>query len=216
VKKIIGYTRMIVAALRFVKTPESLDQVLVIAKDLNDPEETGRMIQHFKSLPETQQVFETQPHLGRVDTDQLRGLPDGSFGREFIRFLDDQGLDANDISVDMSDTELNSDSQYMMNHFYSTHDIWHVVTGFDSDLPGELGLQAFYASKGPSRFPLLMISLGLMNSFIFRREDKDKHFSAIARGWTMGKNSQPFFGVDWKSYWEMPLTDLRALLGISA
>ncbi len=35
----------------------------------------------------------------------------------------------------------------MLNHLYQTHDIWHVVTGWGNDLPGEVGLGGFYSAQ---------------------------------------------------------------------
>ena len=34
--------------------------------------------------------------------------------------------------------------------------------------------------------------------------------TAISRGWTMGKNARPLFGIDWRSLWSEPLAEVQA------
>lgn len=59
----------------------------------------------------------------------------------------------------------------MLNHFYQTHDIWHVVTGWGNDLPGELELGTFYAAQfGNPAFFGFMLALVMVN-VVRRRAD---------------------------------------------
>jgi ubiquinone biosynthesis protein Coq4 len=36
---------------------------------------------------------------------------------------------------------------YVLSHLYEMHDLWHAVIGFETDVAGELALQAFYPPR---------------------------------------------------------------------
>jgi ubiquinone biosynthesis protein Coq4 len=50
------------------------------------------------------------------------------------------------------DAILEVTARVLVKRGYETHDIWHVVTGFHTDVAGELGLQAFYLAQFPGRW----------------------------------------------------------------
>ena len=42
-----------------------------------------------------------------------------------------------------------SDAAYVELRLSQTHDLWHVITGFDTMVAGEIGLQAFHLTQFP-------------------------------------------------------------------
>src|SRR5581483_1426369 len=95
-----------------------------------------------EKLPGGKRILEERPSIDRehVDFDALRRLPDGTLGREYVRFLDD-----NHITPDVfQKPEIGDDRiAYVMQRVRQTHDLWHVLTGYTPDVPGEILLQAF-------------------------------------------------------------------------
>ena len=102
----------------------------------------------------------------------------------------------------------------MRAHLYETHDVWHAVTGFRTDVAGELGLQAFYAAQSPGGLPLMLIAMGLLNAALFAVTDRERRFEAIVSGWEMGKRAEPLFGVRWDELWQRPIDEVRVTLGV--
>jgi len=49
------------------------------------------------------------------------------------------------------------EASYVLFRFRQTHDIWHLVTGFDTDVIGELGLKSFELAQ--TRRPLAFVLL---------------------------------------------------------
>lgn len=95
------------------------------------------------------------------------------------------------------------------------HDIWHVVTGSDTSIEGEIQLHAFTAAQLRfARFYLTMLARSLLKTAIDAIEQADQHMDALTRGWMMGKQAHPLFGIRWNTRWEMPLEQLRAELNI--
>ena len=71
-------------------------------------------------------------------------------------------LDPKDILVPEN---VGSDFDYVRAHLRETHDVWHPVTGFDTDVAGELGLQAFYLAQFQA--PLLAAQVRLSMKWHF-------------------------------------------------
>lgn len=80
-----------------------------------------------------------------VNLGQLRKLSAGTLGREFARLLDDRGLQPLEVSVEMR--EKFKANPYPL-RYTTTHDLFHVLTGFPTTPAGEMGLLAFMIAQG--------------------------------------------------------------------
>jgi ubiquinone biosynthesis protein COQ4 len=208
-RKILALVRFGYASLRFVKDPRRLDEVLAIMSTINDKTEVQRIVNSIKSRPLQSAALQSRPKLGKIDIAKLAALPEGTLGKEYATYLQSHGFGTEDIKVESESKMAGTEEEYVVNYFYETHDIYHVVTGFNTDFAGELGLQAYYATAGPGISPLVILTLGLLNTLFFAREDKDNRLAAIARGWYLGRQSENLFGVDWKALWSKPLAQVR-------
>lgn len=80
-----------------------------------------------------------------VDLKKLRQYPAGTLGREYARMLDDRGLEPLAVTAEMQAKY--ADNPYPL-RYTSTHDLFHVLTGFPTTPAGELGLLAFMVAQG--------------------------------------------------------------------
>ena len=204
------YAKAVRAGFRLLRDPKNLDDVKSLSFQLKDAGALHEMIEFFQSAPGTRGAFVRKPSIGVVNLADLRRMPHGSLGQAYAAFLGEHGIDPEDLNISVGI----SDEDYMVKHFYETHDIWHVVTGFGVDVANELGLQAFYAAQGPAPLSVALLALGLLNAFLYEPDDVDARLSAITDGWRLGKEAKPLFGVDWAAYWQRPLADVRRELGI--
>lgn len=198
------------AALVLVRDPNRLDDVIGMADQLGKSPVVDAIVRHLEQLPGGRAVLAERPRVD-LDLPRLRALPDGTFGREAARFLDERGLDP----ADLPHRPAGDDRAWVQAHLYETHDLWHVVTGFHTDVAGELGLQAFYLAQFPARLAALILSIGLANTLLFAFDDRDARMDAIARGWQLGRAARPFLGVRWNELWTLPLAEVRARLGVT-
>lgn len=199
------------AAVKVVRNPYELNNIKDLSFRLKDVGATKELTEFYQKGEDTKSFFEAPHTLGKIDLAQLRRLPKGTFGRASADFFDDQNLDPNALDVNVGKTA----DDLMMGHLYETHDLWHVVTGFKTDVAGELGLQAFYAAQSPAPLAIALISLGLMNAFLYEREDSYRRLEQVAHGWMLGKKSRNLFGINWASLWDVPLEDLRRELKVA-
>lgn len=205
---LVGFAR---AALTVVRHPERLDQVIAMADHLSEGPAFDPIVAHVTATAEGRAVMADRPRV-ELDLPTLRGLPDGTFGRETARFLDARGLDP----ADLPHRPATDGRSWLRAHLFETHDLWHVVTGFDTDVAGEVGLQAFYLAQFPARLSAAILGLMMVNTLVYAFDDRDRRMEAVARGWDLGKRARPFLGVRWATLWTKPLTEVRALLGVEA
>ncbi|MEA5576267.1 Coq4 family protein [Anabaena sp. UHCC 0451] len=105
--------------------------------------------------------------------------------------------------------------QFFSAHITETHDIWHIVTGSDTNILGEIQLEAFYVSQlYATRFWLALLTKNLLKVVVYDIELSTKYMDAIAQGWMIAKQAKPLFGIEWKLFWETPLDDVRTSLNI--
>jgi ubiquinone biosynthesis protein COQ4 len=200
--------KAIVAAVRLIRDPNELDQVFEIADDLAAPEMLDAIIAELVKTSDGARAFETRPRVGTIDLQALAARPEGSLGRAYGEHMLKNKLDPSAIPSLPSTTA----REFLRAHLYETHDIWHVATGFETDVAGELGLQAFYLAQLPTRLAPALLAGGLFNTMLFAWGDRDRRMRAIVRGWLLGRRAQSLFGVDWAALWSTPLADVRAKL----
>ncbi len=212
-KNPLNAVRAAVSIFRLVRDPNRLGEVFSLADSLlplGSSERNRAIIAEVSEDPQAARAFEERPRLGPLDLARLRELPGGTLGREFAEHMILNNLDPSALPS----RESKDDVQYFQAHLYETHDIWHVATGFPTDVAGELGLQAFYYAQVPGGLPSALLAGGFLNTLLFKFEERDVRMRSIVRGWLLGKRAKKLFGLRWNELWATPLLDVRARLGI--
>jgi ubiquinone biosynthesis protein Coq4 len=145
------------------------------------------------------------------DLAALRALPEGTLGREYARFLDANGIEPLVISADVR--ERFRDNPFAL-RYTTTHDLHHVLTGFDTGLAGEAGNFAFSVGQGaaPGRGAMLWatrIVYALMSPSQARRL-----WHNIRVGCELGRKAALVIAQPIESWFAEPLAQVRAKLGI--
>jgi ubiquinone biosynthesis protein Coq4 len=122
-------------AFRAFREGAPLGDVVMLKLDaLSRPSETLiAKLERFRDPPAT------------PDLPALRRLPAGTLGREYARFLDANGIDPLAVSIRVRANF--HDDPYLV-RYTTTHDLHHVLTGFDAGLAGEIGVAAFTVAQG--------------------------------------------------------------------
>lgn len=199
------------AFLSIARDPNRLDEVFRLIESINEnPRFREQLVEGYRQTPHGAQALRDKPRLGAMDLDVLGQLPEGTLGHEYVRFMRKHGLDPASLPVKPVEDEVS----FIEAHMRETHDLWHVVTGFEPNVAGELGLQAFYLAQFPNRVAMAILSAGMLNTLIFGFEDSGARMTQISRGWQLGRQARPLFGTDWKQLWAMPISEVRARLGL--
>jgi ubiquinone biosynthesis protein Coq4 len=196
--------------LRTVREPQRLGDILDLARVLAPPEGMHRLTEELRRTPSAARALRERPRVGHVELDTLRTLPRGTLGWAFAEHLAVNRLDPEALPRLPATTEV----EYVRAHLLEVHDVWHVLTGFDTDVSGELGMQAFSLAQVGSPFAVGILAGGLVNTLLYSFSERDTRMRAIVRGWLLGKRARLLFGVDWARMWERPLTQVRSWSGL--
>ncbi len=210
-RKLLNLARFIRAYIARVRDPNQTQRVFSLAERLMDGDLFDRM-PWLRGRPEIEALVRRPVEHLRVDRAALAALPQGTLGRAYADFLTRHGLDPEALAHSRGSSTL----ERFRIHLQSTHDLWHVVTGFGTDVDGELGLQGFYYAQLQAPLPLVLISAGLLHGVLLERGSNARRFELTVEGYRMGRRAGPLFGIDWTAHWKRPLDDLRRELGLAS
>jgi ubiquinone biosynthesis protein COQ4 len=192
---------------RLARDPSRLDEVLLLAQTVNMPA-LARAMSRVDANEEGRALLRDQPRIDRksIDFAALRSLPDGTLGREYARFLDDNGItpDAFETLPDVGDDR----AAYVMLRMRQTHDLWHVLTGYTPDVRGEVLLQAFTYSQTRAPSALIIALFGTVR-WAFQWPQQPQ---ALREAFERGKRTGFLPTFRWEEHWTTPVSELRALL----
>jgi ubiquinone biosynthesis protein COQ4 len=166
--------------------------------------------QHLKCDPASAALIRDRYSPSAHNLDKLLTHPQDSLGHIYAAALKKTGFDPN-LHAGMT---VESDGRYVELRLSQTHDLWHVVTGFDTSEIGEIGLQAFHLSQFPYPLATMLVANSLMSSTLLTPAELPKLLGAISLGLQMGKAAKSLFAQKWEEAWEKPLSQWQAELNI--
>jgi ubiquinone biosynthesis protein COQ4 len=197
-----------------VKAPDGdFEAIAQLANVLNDSDSLKIMVESLSRHPQGKEAFLSRPRLENVALPELLTLPPNTLGYVYANHMISNGLEP--LKASPVDNDYN-DYQFFLAHIRETHDIWHVVTGCDTNIIGEIKLEAFYVAQlYASRFWLALLAKNLLKAVVYDIETTSKYMDAITQGWTMAQKAKPLFGIRWNTLWSSSLEDVRKNLNIS-
>jgi ubiquinone biosynthesis protein Coq4 len=175
--------------------------VFKVAGSLRNSPMSAQMFRHLLANPQMAELVQSQWRPSPIDLDALERLPEGSLGHVYAHQLRSQGLSP----ASLIDTTLISSPQdYVVHRLRETHDIVHVLTGFGTDGPGELGLQAFNLAQNRSPLAAMLIFGGMLNA-LQNDEPLEPLLTALARGLALGIKAPCVIAQRLEDGWDRPL-----------
>ena len=153
------------------------------------------------------------------DRDWLRQLPEGSFGRAYLAFMEGQNLTPDGLVEAAGEAGIDYECETQFEEFRRlflnlevSHDLWHVLTGYERDALGELCLLGY--TRVQSRNPgfRLIIWVGALAQKL--EQPRQPIWRAIDQGVEMGKKSEWLIGEDVIALLPLPLEEVRSKLNI--
>jgi len=147
-----------------------------------------------------------------IDRDKLAAMPEGSFGRAYLAFIDREGITAEGLvqaSVDGRMTYGDPDTAYVQQELRDMHDLWHTLLGYKGDLLGESAILAFSFAQTWHPGVGFLVGVGLVMS----GEMRYRRF--IVEGFLRGRRAAWLPAQAWEELLPLPLAEVRARLGIT-
>jgi ubiquinone biosynthesis protein COQ4 len=209
------FTRVRVAlqALSVLKGDEGNPIAGQLVNDCLDREVYASLVQQLQRSADGRRMLSARPSLQSKDLDlaALAQLPEGTLGHEFARYFRD-----NKISPFETTIELKSDIDYIGKRYRETHDLLHLLTGYGTDVIGEMELQAYALGNLGIRTAALILLVGALGQLKDKERQAGVDLSVYARrvwaAYHRGRASRLFLDFWFEDHWQTPVATLRERL----
>lgn len=200
------------------KNKEDTGQVFKIVTALQGNSMAKRM-EMFRASPVGRQVLaENRQLLATLcNREYLRSLPERSFGRIYLNFLETEGLSAEGLVGASQEApqweKRQAEFALFASRMRDSHDLHHVLTGYGRNPLGEISVLTFAYPHTRNRGIGFLILVGM---FKFKKDlPRDiPVFRAIWEAYRNGKKAAWLPGVDWEAMLKLPLEEVRRRLNI--
>jgi len=123
--------------------PEGTQSVFEMEDGLLRSKSTEELLRFTSKDPAVDAMIKERYLQPVPDTTALGKLPKNTLGYKYFYHLDSMGFDPDYYRK----IDVQNDTDYVMMRIRQTHDIWHVVTGFDTHPLGEIAIKAVELSQ---------------------------------------------------------------------
>lgn len=169
------------------------------------------LAQRFQRGEAGRRMLSKRPSLEarELDLAAFEGLPEGTLGHEFARYYRD-----NEISPFETTLELENDIDFLSKRYRETHDLLHVLTGYGTDVVGEMELQAYALGNLGLRTTAFVLLNGTIGQFKAPQSGvgRSEYMRRLWAAYRRGRASPQFLDFWFEDHWETPVATLRARL----
>jgi ubiquinone biosynthesis protein COQ4 len=203
----------IFALIGLIRDPLKTELVFKMANagKKSDPAYTAKTDQIISSLPGVQNLYDQRYTPELPDINKLAAFPSNTFGHEFAEFIRKNNFDVGFFPREAGSSRID----FIVNRSRYSHDQWHVLTGFEATIPGEIGLQAFTLAQIFAPVSAVIIAAILLHVVLFKKSLFEESIESLFRGYEMGKRTKALFGIKLEDYWSMDLAMVRRELMIA-
>lgn len=170
----------------------------------------ARMARRWRTSAPGRRLLDERPTLqGRdLDLEALARLPEGTLGREFVRYFERNGIEPFVTSF-----PIESDVDYLSKRYRETHDLFHVLTGYGTDELGEMELQAFVLGNlGLSQTMMILAVAVPLQVRSMGARAAARYAGRLWAAYRRGRRSREMLSVSYEKLWEEPVSRLAELL----
>ena len=142
-QKYILLLKSLYGVVRLSKNPRNTNFVFLIGNSQDSLAEefrTKKQIDDPFDNVDIKQLLIEKYHPPKYNLDELELLPANTLGNVYAKHMKFNHLDPEFYN----DVKPVNAMHYLRLRIRKTHDIWHVINGFDTSENGEMGLQGFY------------------------------------------------------------------------
>lgn len=208
------------SVIKLIRNKEDTRQVFEVVSALSGGS-GKRMFRRFTATDYGRRVVRGEARIEEIlsDREALRALPEGSFGRAYLAFMEGENLTVEGLmgSAEEAGIDFTGETQFpefrrLFLHLQVSHDLWHVLTGYGRDAIGELCNLCFTRAQTRNRGFRLIIWMGLA---AMKRERPDLPlWKAANEARRMGGEAEWVLSHDVEALLPLPLEEARRRLNI--
>lgn len=146
-----------------------------------------------------------------INLSELSQLPSDSFGQVYAKHMLDNQLQPFNISPNLSNV---AQRNTFALRYAITHDIFHVLLGFDTSYAGEIGVLAFAVAQGYSPQQKLALRIASWLYPLLAPGQRSQITAARNLGLHLGHQAKMLLGIRFEAHWSMPIAQLRSMLNL--
>jgi ubiquinone biosynthesis protein COQ4 len=205
------WKRALAALRKVLANPDDTEQVLVFLGLINSGRSTSARLDRFFADPAARRLYDEHRAIDSrtVDLDALAALSEGTLGHTYAKFLRSRGLTPDVFDgppAGVTDPRLS----YVIQRMRQTHDLWHVVTGCNTDPAGEIALQAFTFAQIRAPGNALLAAAGMLRGV----REKPGIVRDVITLYRTGARARRLPSFAWEDHWATPLSEVRTMLGL--
>lgn len=205
---------------RFVTTPSDLANSFEAMFALAGPT-LEREFLAFSRDPVGRSLLAEQPRrdLNAVLSDRaaLAAMPPGSFAKAYLDYLggDDMGsaeyfLEAAGLDEKARRFGWSEDQLWFVKRMANSHDLFHIIAGYDRDVTGEVGVLCYTAGQ----IPLLPLRMLLPYLFVLKPSQPIRWGRYVRDAYRHGRATPSLACVDYEALLPQPLSEARRRIGV--
>lgn len=198
------------ALVTLYRDPANLDYVYDVEDGLRYSKSAESSVNWLKTQPEIEQLIQERYIAPHPDIEKLLQYPETSLGYAYASYIKKAGFDPGFYRQ----IKVEDDISYLTLRMRQTHDIWHVVTGFKTDVLGEIGLKAFEMAQTRRNLAFVLVGGSLLGTLVKSPEALPNLLEQITLGYKMGSTAKPLIAQKWEEHWDKSLSEWREELGI--
>jgi ubiquinone biosynthesis protein COQ4 len=153
------------------------------------------------------------------DHASLAAMPTGSFAGAYLEYLGGEDMGAADYFLEAAGLDdkarrfgWSDDQLWFVRRMANSHDLFHIVAGYDRDVTGEIGLVAYTAGQ----IPLLPLKLLLPYLAILKPSEPLRWLRFVRESFRHGRETPNLACVDYEALLPLPLEEARRRIGVSS
>ncbi|BAZ13896.1 hypothetical protein NIES4071_57360 [Calothrix sp. NIES-4071] len=193
-----------------LREPGNLEHIYDLEDSLRHTKASVLAVDWLKTQPEVAQLIQERYLAPPPNIEALLQYPQDSLGYAYAVYIKKSGFDPSFYRT----IEVEDDISYVLLRVRQTHDIWHVVTGFNTDINGEIELKAFELAQTRRNLAVFLVGATILATLAMSPQALPDLLNQIVLGYQMGGKAKPLFAQKWEENWEKPLFEWRSELGI--
>jgi ubiquinone biosynthesis protein COQ4 len=153
-----------------------------------------------------------------ADREQLQAMPADSFAAAYLEYMGGAGMGTSDYFLAAANLEEKAarfgwtkDQCWFVRRMANSHDLFHVVSGYDRTILGEVGVDAFTAGQ----IPLVPLKLLLAYLFLLKPSEPLGWTQFVWRSYQHGRRTPSLACVDYEDLLGQPLSQVRHAIGMT-
>ena len=146
-------------------------------------------------------------------------MPKGSFADAYLVYMDDEGmapaaafLQAAALDEKAKRFGWSDDQLWFVRRMANSHDLFHVLGGYDRTITGEVGVDAYTAGH----IPLIPIRLMMVYFLMLKPSEPIGWSRYVMNSYRHGRNTPSLFCVDYEAALPLPLDVVRRQIGVAS